>query len=176
MKKRKKTNKYLICGDKTIIYTFDGKELIIDTEDLEKVLKICWIMDKNGYGCGKDIQTHKMVSMHRYILNVTDRDVVVDHINRNPSDNRKCNLRTCTPQENSWNQGACVANTCGVSGVIYHKRRQKWRVTLKCKGKNMYFGYYDNVEDAIKVRIEAEKKYFGDFAPIHSRVEVKEHV
>ena len=32
-------------------------------------------------------------------------------------------------------------------------------------GKNIYLGVFVNKEDAIKTRLNAEQKYFGEFAP-----------
>ena len=56
-----------------------------------------------------------------------------------------------------------VSNTSGVKGVYYDKRSGKWRARLKFKGKLMNFGSFDNFEDAVKARKNAELEYFGEF-------------
>lgn len=56
-----------------------------------------------------------------------------------------------------------AANTSGVKGVYRDKRSGKWRARLKFKGKLMNFGSYNNFEDAVKARKEAEELYFGEF-------------
>lgn len=48
----------------------------------------------------------------------------------------------------------------GVSGVAWNSKRQKWEAYIKLKGKGHFLGYYDKKEDAIKARVEGEKKYF----------------
>jgi len=52
------------------------------------------------------------------------------------------------------------SSSTGVSGVYYEKRRKKWRVQICFRGKFYFLGYYDMKEDAIKARIEGERKYW----------------
>ncbi len=52
-------------------------------------------------------------------------------------------------------------STSGVSGVSWDKRRKKWLAQIVFKQKNHFLGYFDLKEDAIKARIEGEKKYFN---------------
>jgi len=49
----------------------------------------------------------------------------------------------------------------GVNGVYYEKRRKKWRAQIILKGKNYFLGYFNNKDDAIKARIDGERKYWG---------------
>lgn len=51
-------------------------------------------------------------------------------------------------------------NTTGVNGVDYDKKLKKYRARIYVAGKNIALGCYSNLEDAIKVRKEAEEKYF----------------
>lgn len=51
------------------------------------------------------------------------------------------------------------SSSTGVSGVSYEKRRKKWRVQIGFKGKLHFLGYYSTKEEAIKARLEGEKKY-----------------
>ena len=90
---------------------------------------------------------------------------VVDHINRNPLDNRKCNLRVCSQQQNTINRSLRNDNTSGKSGVTFNKRIGKWQANVYISGKRHHLGYFDNKEDAITARLEGEEKYFGEFAP-----------
>jgi len=52
------------------------------------------------------------------------------------------------------------SSSTGVSGVSYEKRRKKWRVQICFRGKFHFLGYYSTKEDAIKARIEGERKYW----------------
>lgn len=54
-------------------------------------------------------------------------------------------------------------NTSGVKGVYWSKTRKKWTVQITLKGKTHTLGRFDKKEDAILVRKEAEKEYFGKY-------------
>jgi hypothetical protein len=80
--------------------------------------------------------------------------VEVDHINRNPSDNRIENLREATRQENTINKNA-LGGTSGYRGVYWHKQRQKWAAYYKINGKMHYVGLFETEEEAARARDEA---------------------
>lgn len=89
-----------------------------------------------------------------------------DHHNRNKLDNRSSNLVTCTVRENNRNKSIRSDNTSGVIGVSWNKNKNKWAVRIYPeKTGEKFIGYFTNKEDAIKARLEAEVKYYGEFAP-----------
>ena len=88
-----------------------------------------------------------------------------DHINRNPLDNRKLNLRPCNLFQNAMNSSIMSNNTSGITGVNWHKNEQKWVARIQYYNNRILLGYFNNKDDAIKARLKAEKEYFGEFAP-----------
>lgn len=97
-------------------------------------------------------------------MGITDRNLVVDHINHNGLDNRKCNLRVCTNKQNVCNCLVSKNNKSGHKGVYWSKDRNKWTVQVSYNCKVKYIGRYEKLEDAIKARKEAAKKYYGEYA------------
>ena len=89
--------------------------------------------------------------------------LIVDHINGNRLDNRKSNLRICHKEKNPINCKKYKNNTSGCKGVSWSKRLNKWQVTININKRHIYLGLYSDLEEAITVRKEAEKKYFGEF-------------
>ena len=65
-------------------------------------------------------------------------------------------------------------NTSGHTGITWHKKAQKWQAYIKINNKNKYLGLYDDIQDAIKAREEAEEKYFGEWSYKNSRNEAEE--
>lgn len=144
-----------------VLYDKDCNEIaraLIDVEDVEKVKNIKWCYD------GRYVRSQHFF-LHRFIMCPSD-DLVVDHINHNPLDNRKCNLRICTQQENSFNKKKMSNNTSGVIGVLWRKDINKWIAQIRINGKYIYLGCFDTLEQAIEVRKKAEIEYFGEYRSI----------
>ena len=95
--------------------------------------------------------TIKYVLLHRFITKCPN-DKIIDHVNRNPLDNRKCNLRICTQFENCQNKEKKVNNL--PIGVGYHKATGKYRAYINKGETQISLGYYKTKEDAIEARKE----------------------
>lgn len=52
-------------------------------------------------------------------------------------------------------------NSSGYKGVRWHKAAQKWNARITFKGKEIYLGLFDRLDDAIEARKKAEEKYFN---------------
>lgn len=160
----KKFNDFEVHCDYVIMYTSKGEPFYVDLEDFDKVKNICWHKDKKGY-----IVDRNNVRIHRYIT-CCPENYVVDHIGENSRyDNRKANLRICTPAENSKNKKLYKSNSSGVTGVFYDSNCQKWRACIGVNGKLKHLGSYDTKEEAILARKTAEEKFFGDYSHDHSQ-------
>ena len=128
-----------------VIYNRQCEEVaraIIDIEDIDLVKNHKWYL-RNGY-----IHNTKVGSLHRFLLNPKD-DEVVDHINNNPSDNRRRNLRICTAQQNSMNRLKHKRNTTSIyKGVYFDKKNKKWKAVIRINNKLKYIGHYDSELEA----------------------------
>ena len=144
-----------------ILYDKNGNEkarALIDIEYVDLIKKYKW------YSSHDYVHNDEVGRLHRYIMNPPE-NMVVDHINRNPLDNRICNLRICTQHENSMNQSIRCTNKSGATGVLWDKNRNKWRAYIIVNGKQIYLGRFNTKEEAIEARLQAEIEYFGEFAP-----------
>lgn len=171
----KKINKYEIDKDLNIvtIYTFKNESFIIDLEDFDKIKDYCWCMSK-GYPASTDKNSGKLIYVYNIIMDCYDKSFVVDHIDGNPCNNRKSNLRICTQNNNAKNKRLLDSNKSGVTGVIWYDKRNKWMSYITVNRKRIHLGYFINKEDAIKAREKAELKYFGEFSRNYERL-VKEY-
>lgn len=94
--------------------------------------------------------------LHRFITGCPS-DKMVDHINRNPLDNRKKNLRFCNNFENCQNH-AEKENGLPI-GVGWHKRAKKYRAYVTHGNKQKSLGFFKSKEEAIKAREDYIKSY-----------------
>ena len=77
-------------------------------------------------------------------------DDQIDHINGDSLDNRICNLRIVSGQENSMNKRQYKNNKSGHTGI--NKLGNRWRATIAHKNKKIHIGVFDTVEQAVKAR------------------------
>jgi hypothetical protein len=171
----KVTNEYIDLENGTTILLINSpthglKEVYIDSEDKEKVSQYHWNVCKRP----RPENTFNVVTpkndeldstlLYRLIMNAPNK-LTVDHIDGNELNNRKNNLRVCTKADNNKNLGMKKNNKSGYKGVIWYpyNNYNKWKATIKVNSKTINLGYFDNIEDAVKVRKEAELKYFGEY-------------
>lgn len=158
---RSKQNDYNLTGPYGIGYTFKGEEFWFDLEDYDKIKEYCWHINPDGYVCTRVL--NKTLFLHRLIILPSD-GMEIDHIDHNKFDNRKKNLRIVTHYQNCLNKGKYRSNTSGNTGVYLRKDRNIWKSYITVNKKRIHLGYFEDKEDAIKARKEAEEKYFGEYS------------
>ena len=142
-----------------VLYDKDCNEVaraLIDLEDIDKVRNHKWSYNSNY------VRSANNIRLHRLIIDCP-KDMVVDHINHDPLDNRKENLRICTQQQNCMNRSKTSKNTSGTVGVCWHKSSSKWIARIKINGKYKALGSFNTKEEAIQARKNAEVEYFGEY-------------
>jgi ABC-type ATPase involved in cell division len=151
-------------------------EVQIDDEDYK------WIKELNYCVNRKEIEKHGLyyffrnihvdgkrtaTKLHREIMGCVYGDrKIVDHINGNTLDNRKCNLRICTQAENKRNQKIRKTNISGLKGVSWHKKTGKWVAQINTGGKHKHLGLFMDIKEAYSAYCEASKKYHGEYGRV----------
>lgn len=137
---------------------------IIDKEDIEKVKYHKWRIDNNNHIItGNCTKSHPRKELSRLILECNDESKVVDHINGNTLDNRKCNLRICTQAQNTYNKSKVSNNKSGIIGVGYNNSRHTWDPEIRWNNKRVHLGRYKKIEEAAYVRYIAENIVFKEY-------------
>ena len=110
---------------------------------------------------GKTLLAHRIVwFLHHNCFPTAD----LDHIDNNRLNNKIENLREATRSQNNMNTPQSKRNTSGVKNVSFHKRQKKWEVRVQVNRKMINFGYYDDLELAELIAIEAREKHHGNYA------------
>ena len=160
-KRQKKYNKYDLSGEYGIGYTNKNEPFYFDIADYDLIKEYCWFINNRGYVYAKTLNGDgKHILFHRLIM---PDSIQVDHINRIRHDNRRINLRSANNQINMLNKSKYKNNKSGTTGVTWHKRDKIWEVHIRYHNRQIYLGRYADYNEAVKVRKEAEKKYFGDY-------------
>ena len=157
-----KFNTYDLSGEYGIGYTLKGEEFYFDLEDYNKIKNYCWHIDGRGYvTTNEHNQKNKKIQMHILLFPSIKE---IDHKNHKKYDNRKNNLRDVNHFENMMNCSTKSNNTSGVTGVNFRRDKNKWEVRITVNKKCIRLGYFRDFVEAVRVRINAEREYFGEFA------------
>jgi HNH endonuclease len=149
---------------KTIQLT-KGKVTIVDDADYVWLSRWSWQLNSRGYAARtfRDNGRQYTMRLHRLILNPLP-GFEVDHINGDPLDNRRVNLRVVTHQENMMNRRVGAADT-GLKGVS--KERHRWKAYIKIRGKKTHLGSFPTAARAAAAYNAAALKHFGAFARLN---------
>lgn len=159
---------------------------LIDADDYELVMQFKWYACKRRDGfsaatnihCENGHQRQKTLLMHRLITNAK-RCQHVDHINRNPLDNRRCNLRVCSPAENArYRKTPNMPKKSAFKGVVLDSRKRKgdcrpiWRASIGFNGRRIHLGTFHSEKDAAMAYDKSAINLFGEFAQTNFPKEV----
>lgn len=135
-------------------FEYDGTELwrngYTDSKGRKYPKKIVKSTPNDAYGyCtvsvnGKTLKYHRII----WILNygTISREMQIDHINGDRSDNRLENLRLVTNRQNQQNRD--IHRNGKLVGAVFHKQTKKWNAQTMINGKSMSLGYFDTEREA----------------------------
>lgn len=171
-----KINKFIEIDNSTYIVEYvnrkgDVYRATIDANDLENVKNKNWRYHKNSnsFVSGNGSVGNETILLHRFLMNdeisemvekTSNKRIVVDHIDGNPLNNTRKNLRVCTQGENVKNKTKFQNNICG---VYFDNSRSKWVAEIKINFTKVYLGRYDDYSKAVYVRFLAETLGFKEF-------------
>lgn len=107
--------------------------------------------------------------LHRILLNAGPGQLV-DHANGSGLDNRRSNLRLCSPGLNVVNSKLSVRNTTGYRGVVRYKGRFRARIGRQGTPSFMHLGYFDDAWEAAEAYNAAALTRYGEFARLNVRL------
>jgi len=128
----------------------------IDKEHRSMLELLDWYCGHYNY---LQIKVNGRIQRFHKLITSCPEGMVVDHINRDPTDNRSCNLRVATKQKNVMNRANITGNYKGVS---WSKSAKKWRATARLKGKSKHLGYFIKEKEAAKAYNDHVLEYFPE--------------
>lgn len=166
---QKDFNDYIVKDGIAIFNVYNQKnekvsEFMIDACDIQKIKYKKWRIDSNNrIITGNCTANNPRCELSRFLLDVTDSEMVVDHKNGNTRDNRRCNLRIRHQNDNLKNKHFMSNNASGYIGVMWDKKRKRWAPEIVCDNKRYHLGRYDIKENAVYARYIAEQIIFKEY-------------
>ena len=146
-----------------------NKTACVDDIDFERVNKINWSLKPEYNGNFYAVTTKRWngkkhtIQMHRFILKAP-KGTIIDHINHNGLDNRRCNLRFATTQTNAFNRNKpSIETTSKYKGVLRRHGKGKWIARIRFNNIHLELGQYMEEGKAASVYNYASRIMFGNF-------------
>jgi hypothetical protein len=141
-----------------------GKVALVDDEDYEELSQWKWsyngrVAMRGAFPDGR----RKNIIMHRQIMNAPD-GMEVDHIDHDPLNNSRSNLRICTRAENSRNRSPQRNGSSRFLGVSWDRQRQRWSAHIMMHGKLRRIGSFPIEEEAARAYDREAIVHHGPFA------------
>lgn len=150
--------------------TYSGLFALVDPADIERVAVHRWRPQKakmgKFYAVASVCERGRcvVIGMHRLILGIEDPAIQVDHENHDGLDNRRCNLRPASHQQNNLNRRPRMGTTSRYKGVSWTTRRQKWCAQIEVDKRNRHIGYFLSEEEAARAYDRVALEVFGEYA------------
>lgn len=148
------------------IFTEEGDEIFVD-DDMYIFLsrfRFHTKSDKGKYKRPKCRIGGATIGPEHFIVGSVKGALVIDHINRNPFDNRRINLRICSVAQNGYNTSKQKNRSSIYKGVYKPKGRKKFRCTIHKDNKSYFLGNFYNEIDAAHVYDKKARELFCEFA------------
>lgn len=149
-----------------------GMVALVDAMDFEALSERRWFVQGRKWqyaACNAPSDHGKKFLMHRIVVGALPGQIV-DHINGDTLDNRRCNLRICTNQQNTSN-GRTRGGTSRFKGVYWNKASNAWRAHIMHNYRKLNLGNYATEEEAGRAYDAAALRLFGEFARLNFPVE-----
>lgn len=143
-----------------------GYYALVDEEDFEKANQHNWHIHINGkhkYAITNvrlGVNKRTVVNLHRLILDFPSKPI--DHINHNGLDNRRSNLRVCTPSQNCMNREP--RGQLQTKGIKYSNNT--WSARIQRGGIRHHLGNFSTQEEAQAAYNMAAQVLFGEYSRI----------
>lgn len=148
-----------------ILLTKKGDQIILCDKDYDLLKFQTFYIGKRGYAttCKKIKGTRKSKTTYlHHLLIKRPNEMIIDHINRNKLDNRRCNLRIVTPYQNSLNAYRKCGKDSKYIGV--RKNGNSWTCRISHQFKEIYLGSFSSEDTAARAYDKKCLELRGKFA------------
>ncbi len=149
-----------------------GLFAMVDDSDFEWLNQWNWYAFRKSNTCyvhrnEYDGIARKVIKMHRFILGITDPNILGDHIDGNGLNCQRNNLRIATFKQNSYNTKSHKNSSSQYKGVSYHKQGRRWQASIRINGKLIYLGKFTSEEKAAIAYNNMAETHQGKFANLN---------
>ena len=143
------------------------KMIIVDDEDYDRLVCYSWYLQPRSHSVQRrDYSLEKSnISIASDVMQKLG--YMYDHIDGNPLNNQKSNLRRCTYSTNAMNRKKIDGTVSKYKGVSWSKQHNKWMAKIGINGSRIYLGLHDSEEEAAMAYNRKAVELFKEFANLN---------
>lgn len=145
----------------------EGKFTRVSPEDYDLVVPFRWYCTHQGYVLASVSARPQL--MHRFIMG-NPKGMMVDHVDGDPNNNCRQNLRVCTARENSRNRKPLQGKKHKGAFLSKHMANlgyKPWGTAVYVDGRRFHLGWFETELEALQVYNLAAVKVMGEFARLN---------
>lgn len=157
-----------------------GAVTLVDDEDFERFAPLGWYAAVSGalayavrHERAANAASRRLIRLHRLIIGAPD-GTVVDHVDGNGLNNRRCNLRLATAGQNASNS-IHRGNKHGFRGLVMRNRPTPYVAKINVGCRRITIGCFKTAEDAARAYDDAARRMHGEFARLNFPHEGEQH-
>jgi hypothetical protein len=140
----------------------------VSPQDVGLLSAFDWVINNKGYARTRQKHNGQHLFLHKIVAERMGlrRNSEVDHIDNNPLNNTRINLREADRSQQCANRRMSAHNTSGFKGVSFDKRRKAnpWKAVITIDRKYISLGSFSSPEAAARAYDEAAVKQWGAYA------------
>ncbi len=144
-----------------------GYVALVDDGDYEELMQHKWCVHLSRAGACvvryDPSGSGHLIHMHRQIMGAVPGQPI-DHRNHNRLDNRRANIRNCTPSQNSANARKRPGTSSRYKGVSWDKRTGKWHSRITVDHCRIHLGRFGDEREAACAYNREARVRFKEFA------------
>lgn len=166
------------------VFKKNGNYALVDACDYSILSRLAWHLTGNGTAqhSWRYKGQARNTAMHHLIKQPPD-GMVIDHINGNPADNCRCNLRICSKSINQQNQQcrrpptpsnpyqgvakAQIKTLCYIRAPQPQYRQKPYTAQIRKDGRVYHLGSYDTAESAARAYDAKARELYGPHAYVN---------
>lgn len=139
--------------------------ILVDEIDKDLLESYEWSLNNMGYARTRFRVNGKQLYLHKLIAARMGLSVNIDHVDGNPLNNRRSNLRECNHKTNGANRCLSSNNTSGYKGVTRNNGKLRpWKASITVDDKTKFIGTFATAEEAARAYDEAALAHWGEYA------------
>lgn len=147
-----------------------GRYALIDAEfNVPEIVRFAWHVGGKGKRYVISRKGARFSGLHQMVMWIAGEmpptpKHMIDHVNGNPFNNTRENLRWLTNAENSMRRHRLNTSRNRFKGITFHKQSRRWVAQIKRDCKRIHIGMYGTDLEAARAYDSAAREIFGEFA------------